>query len=440
MSIINYQNNQKSNYTWLIFQISVLILPLFPIGGELGLFVVLIAMARSRSRRDAARPQYKIIISNPFNWGWLILTVWLIINSFLADRPSFAWLGLANFLPFFALFIAISHLINTPHKLLRLAWLLVVPSVAIVVLGLGQLYFNWSSPQLVATILGWELIDRGVYYGRMSSVFIHPNFLAIYLSFTFILSLGLWLTNLLNKNRNKYNLVVLSIILITNSIGLLLANSRNSWLIVFLVCLAFAIYLRLYWIVSIITTITTVIFYASFGNLWGQQGLRKIIPELIWGRLSDKIYPNRPVETLRITQWQFCWLKIQERPFRGWGLRNFTPLYLEQTNFWYGHPHNLFIMLGVEIGVLATGFLCVMVGRILFGTTLLLLKRKPRFNREERLIIFTYLLTFASCILFNIFDVTIFDLRVNTISWIILAAIAGVGQIPRSQDANYYKP
>ena len=417
--LINYQNNQQANYIWRIFQISVLILPLFPIGGELGLFVVLIAVWRS---------QYKQIISKPFNKGWLILTLWLIINSFLAYEPTSAWLGLANFLPFFALFIAVSNLINTLDRLFRLAWLLVIPSVPIVILGLGQLYFNWSSPPLIATILGWELVPGGIPPGRMSSVFIYANFLAIYLNFTFILSLGLWFSNWLSKEQPKQKIILLTVILITNSIGLILANSRNSWLIVLLACVAFAIYLSWYWIVSIITALITVISYTSFGDFWGQQWLRKIIPKLIWGRLSDKIYPNRPVETLRLTQWQFSWLKVQERPFTGWGLRNFTPLYLEQTNFWYGHPHNLFIMLSLEIGVIATVFLCVIVGSILFKLTLLLVKYKPSLNRQDRTIVFTYLLTFASCILFNIFDVTIFDLRVNTISWIILAAIAGVGR------------
>jgi hypothetical protein len=33
---------------------------------------------------------------------------------------------------------------------------------------------------------------------------------------------------------------------------------------------------------------------------------------------------------------------------------------------------------------------------------------------------------FTAYILFNLTDVTIFDLRVNTIAWILLAAISGV--------------
>ncbi|VEP17311.1 Lipid A core-O-antigen ligase-like enyme [Hyella patelloides LEGE 07179] len=422
MFINKQPHSKQKSYLWLIFQISILVLPLFPALGELGLFFILVSVWHSNFSR---------IIRNPLGWGWLILAVWLIINSFFAYQPSEAWLGLANFLPFFALFIAISNLVNTCGQLYKLAWLLIIPSVPIIVLGLYQLYFNGSSPQLLANILGWKLIPQGVPPGRMSSVFIYANFLAIYLSFTFILTVGLWLSNWYSKPKQNSSLIILTVVLIINSIGLILANSRNSWLIVFLACFTFAIYLSWYWLVSGITATIAIILGASFGDFWGQQWLRKIVPELIWGRLSDEMYPDRPVETLRITQWQFCWSKIQERPLMGWGLRNFTPLYLEETNFWFGHPHNLFIMLSLEIGIVGTIFLCLIVGYILVKAILsLIANQKTTLNQQDKLINFTYVITFISCVLFNIFDVTLFDLRVNTIGWIILAVIAGVIQKP----------
>lgn len=411
-------NSQQKDRLWSIFQISVLILPLFPVLGEVGLVFVLIGIWRA---------QFRQIILSPINWGWFVIAIWLIINAFFAYQPKEAWLGLANFLPFFALFMAIERLIKTPKQLERLAWLLVLPAIPIVILGLGQLYLNWDSPQLLANILGWELTPQGVPTGRMSSVFIYANFLAIYLSFTFILSLSLWLISWWDRKDKKYNLLLLSISLILNAIGLVLANSRNSWLIVFFACCIFALYLNLYWLISAITATIVIVFGASFGNFWGQQWLRKIVPELIWGRLSDTMYPDRPVETLRITKWQFCWSKIQERPLMGWGLRNFTPLYLEQSSLWFGHPHNIFIMLALETGIVATILFCLIVGYILARSVLLLSnKQKILLTRQESLIIFTFLMTFFSCIVFNIFDVTIFDLRVNTISWMILAAIAGI--------------
>jgi hypothetical protein len=48
-------------------------------------------------------------------------------------------------------------------------------------------------------------------------------------------------------------------------------------------------------------------------------------------------------------------------------------------------------------------------------------------NSADRLIFFSYLLAFAACTLFNTVDVTLFDFRVNTISWLLLAAICGIG-------------
>jgi hypothetical protein len=47
---------------------------------------------------------------------------------------------------------------------------------------------------------------------------------------------------------------------------------------------------------------------------------------------------------------------------------------------------------------------------------------------RDRLIMFTYVLTFMACTVFSLFDVTLFDARVNVMGWLVLAAIWGVGQ------------
>ncbi len=408
---------------WLILQASVLLLPIFPALGGIGLIFVLVRVYQLNLAQ---------IIQDKINWGLCLIALWLVINSALAYKPSEAWLGLANFLPYFALFAATRNLINTTAKLNRLAWLLILPSAPIVILGLGQLYGNWQSSPLIKNIFGWEIIPQGVPTGRMSSVFIYANFLAIYLVITFILSLGLWLKNWSQNHSLNPRLIVLSSILILNSIGLILANSRNAWLIILIACLSFALYLGWYWLVAAIAAIMAIIAGASFGNFQGQANLRKIVPQFLWERLSDQSYPNRPVATLRLSQWQFSWQKIQERPLQGWGLRNFTPMYLEETTLWFGHPHNLFIMLGLEIGLVATLVFCFLVGSVLFITTVKTFfsqstnLAQASLKKVDKLIIFTYLLAFSCCTLFNLVDVSIFDFRVNTIGWLLLASIAGV--------------
>lgn len=400
--------------TWLGFCFSVLLFPLFPALGGVGLVVIMFVLGRDRSLYNVKSSVFK---------GLALLSGWLIASSVLAEQPQEAWLGLANLLPFFALFIALSYLMTQPSQLRQLSWLLILPSLPIVVLGLGQLYAGWDTPTLVESILGWQLVPGGVPAGRMSSVFIYANFLAVYLAIAFTLTLGLWLDAWQKGgNKRRTQIALLTLILLADLGGLILTSSRNAWGLAVFGFIAYAVYLGWRWVILGITSAATAILWASFvPNLGGTQ-LRQIVPAFIWMRLSDRLY-ERPVETLRITQWQFCWDLIQERPWFGWGLRNFTPLYEAKMNVWFGHPHNLFLMLAAEAGIFAVVLLAIIVGSIMLRGMRLLHRRSLA---KADLIFFSYLIAFTSCILFNLTDVGIFDLRVNTISWILLAAINGV--------------
>lgn len=66
------------------------------------------------------------------------------VNACEAVYSSDAFLGLANFLPFFLVFAGISTLVQTPAQLRQMSWCLVVPSVPVVMLGLGQMFLGWA--------------------------------------------------------------------------------------------------------------------------------------------------------------------------------------------------------------------------------------------------------------------------------------------------------
>ena len=407
--------DRDSNRIWLCFCLSVLFFPLFPALGALGLIIVLVLVWRNNQRQ---------IIPSPLNRGFGLLTGLLVISSALAEYPPEAWLGLANFLPFFALFIALRYLIINPLQLKQLSWLMILPSLPIVVLGLGQIYLAWDTTELVESVVGWGITPGGVPPGRMSSVFIYANFLALYLAIAFSLTIGLWWSTWQQKSHQlkPQILFLLTLILLTDIIGLILTSSRNAWGIAIFSLMAYAVYLGWYWLVWGAMGAATVTLWASFAPQLGGTYLRQIVPTFIWGRLADQSY-DRPVETLRITHWQFCWDLIKQRPGFGWGLRNFTPLYDAQTGHWFGHPHNLYLMFGAEAGMIALLLFLVIVALIMFQAV----KRLQNWsNQESKPIFFSYLVAFTCCILFNLADVTIFDLRVNAISWILLAAIAGV--------------
>jgi O-antigen ligase len=412
-----------SDWEWKLFQVALLIFPLIVPLGAAGILIALIKTWLN---------QHREIIQQPFTRGFGVVILCLTLTSGFAVFPAEAWLGLANFVPFAVLFAAVPVLLNKPSRLRQIAWLLMIPSILVVALGLGQLFLGWENPVPLRPILGWTLVRQGMPAGRMSSVFMYANISAVYLVIVFILGLGLWIDTYQSWRQDRKNTPIwllgfLSVTIIGDGCGLILTNSRNAWGIAFVACLIFALYLGWRWIVLGVVSAASVVIWSSWGPSPGKEWLRGIIPVYFWGRLSDELYPDRPVATLRSTQWHFAWNMMLQRPLTGWGLRSFTPLYQSQFGEWLGHPHNLFLMLFAEIGIPGTILFCGVVGWLLMKAVRLLELGKPD-PPKQQLILFTYILAFAGCISFNCFDVTIFDIRVNLLGWLLLSAIAGLSK------------
>jgi O-antigen ligase len=414
---------------WNYAQLGLFLFPWLPTVGIVVLVLVVLGVWKQ---------QYRTLIRRPLNRGLAILSGWLIITCCFANNRSEAFLGLANLLPYFLVFAAYSTLIQTPGQLRQMARILVVGSLPVVILGFGQLFLGWAGLKPLEGVIGWAIAPGGNPPGRMASVFMYANILAAYLQAVFILALGLWIETFqaLRQRWNKSQrgqLLFWSVLVVGNAIALVLTNSRNVWGIAVLAWLAFALYLGWRLLVAGVTAAVGSILWASFGLEPGRQWLRSLVPAFFWARLSDQLYPNRPVAQLRSTQWQFAWWMTQERPWLGWGLRNFTPLYEAKMHLWLGHPHNLLLMLTAEIGIPGTLLLCGLISWVLAQGVLLIgvwsdvAPPAARYQwHQDRLILFTYLVAFAGCTLFNLLDVTLFDLRVNTLGWLLLSAICGV--------------
>lgn len=425
---------------WNCAQVGFFIFPWFPALGAVGIGFGLIGTWWQDYRR---------IIQRPLNWGLGILTLWLIFNASLAYNSTEAFLGLANFLPFLAFFAAYSSLIQTPAQLRRLAWILVIPSVLVVILGFGQLFLGWAHPPQFPALLGWVLEANGNPPGRMASVFMYANILAAYLQIVFTLGLGLWIETFQAWRQQKAEgkrrrgageegrdvpwyvlnsggvLLFLTGVEIAHAIALILTHSRNAWGGLIVVGLAFALYQGWRPLVGIVVAAAIAIVGAAFSPSPLREGLRMIVPAYFWARLTDQLHPDRPIALMRTTQWRFAVSLTQQRPWTGWGLRNFTLLYEQQMDLWLGHPHNLMLMLMAEVGIPATLLFCSLVGWILGQGVLWINKARSRLDSDQ-VIVLSYFVAFGGCVLFNMLDVTLFDLRVNTLGWLLLSAIAGL--------------
>ncbi|XTZ12885.1 MAG: O-antigen ligase family protein, partial [cyanobacterium endosymbiont of Rhopalodia inflata] len=78
------------------------------------------------------------------------------------------------------------------YRLYQFAWWVVLTSILLTGLGFMQLGWGWESPLFLRSI-GIKLVAYGNPDGRMSSLLMYANVLAIYLLISFLLAIGLWI-------------------------------------------------------------------------------------------------------------------------------------------------------------------------------------------------------------------------------------------------------
>ena len=433
LSLLQNHPNPRWQRQWQIVQVGLFLLPFSPLLASACVLLPALTIWQQEGRK---------LLQHPVTKGFALLSLWLVFTSFVAFKPDLAWLGLANFLPFFLVFPALSQLIQTPAQLRQIAKILVWTALPVVVLGFGQLYGGWAGQiELPWVLVKWMLDPTGNPPGRMASLFFYANVLASYLVTIFILSLGLGIEALRCHPRAysrllRPQLAILGWGLSTalTAIALILTNSRNAWAVALIACLVLALYHGWRWIVGAVMAIAAVMLGAAFAPLAIAQPLRLIVPAFFWARLNDQMYRDRPVNQLRSTQWHFASSLAEQRPFTGWGLRNFTPLYEAQMQLWLGHPHSLLIMMLAETGIPGALMLFGLVGWVLVQAVSMMRGKwaEDAINRTvvggEQDILLLFLIVFLACTLFSFLDITFFDVRINLMNWLILAAIWGVTQ------------
>jgi O-antigen ligase len=409
--------NPRLQTPWNWLQFGLISFPLSPFLG--GISIVVASLLTWRK-------QYHIISDRPIHKGFAILSILLLITTGFAPGKLDAVLGLFNFIPFFFFFTGLTPLIQTPAQLRQIAWIMVFGSVPVLIIGFGQLFLGWNFQfQFLWIVFDWVVAPEKSLSGRMTANFMHPNTLAAYLVTIFIFGLGLWLENYHKLQRKNRLIIFLTITVFANFIALILTNSRNGWGITIFACLAYTLYKGWRLIVTAVVTITSFCFLAAFAPSPIAQFFRIFIPYGIWARLNDDMFPDRPVGLMRKTQWEFAWNLTQQHPLTGSGLRSFGGLYKTQMQIDINHPHNLFLMLSAETGLITTLLFCGLLIWILIAASQILWKSRY-IEPENRLIFFSYLITFSGWILFNTVDVTTFDIRLNTLSWVFVAALSGV--------------
>ncbi|KGG14515.1 Lipid A core O-antigen ligase related enzyme [Prochlorococcus sp. MIT 0602] len=357
-------------------------------------------------------------MKDKWNWGWIFISVLMIMGSFGAYSGWLAWVGLANWIPFFWCFWGFQPYLITSHSRKRSAFLLLLGTLPVIFTGIGQIWFGLKGPwEIWNGLIIWFIAPGGQPSGRLSGLFNYANIAGSWLALVWPLALAFLLQR--SSNYSKRSLSFLLVLLI--AIALILTDSRNAWGAMFL-SIPFILGTGTWlWLIPLLCVCVLPVFLSvvPFASLELQMWSRKIVPRGLWSRLADvQFSADRPLETTRLFQWGEAITLLIQRPWFGYGAAAFSVLYPLRQGIWHGHTHNLPLELAVAHGVPVAISLVsiVLVLLIVSFRKCFLIHNNNLFDRAWWSASFTLVFLHAS-------DMPMFDSRINLLGWLFLAGL-----------------
>jgi len=391
---------------WRCFQLGVFVLPSSALIAGVLLLVALVLGSQHR------RPP----LADRANGVLLLVAGLMVLGCGFATSGWLAWVGLANWLPFFWAFWGFQPYLATPAARRRVALWLVAGTVPVILTGLGQLWWGWSGPlQALGGAIIWHLKPGGNPPGRLSGLFDYANIAGSWLALAWPLALAAVLQPQQGWKRRLPALAIAA-----SLVGALyLTDSRNAWGALLLALPIVAGPGACQWLLPVLLLLLIPVALASLPGVapFLQQPARDLVPQAIWGRLSDLEFAGqRPLAITRISQWGVALGLVAERPWLGWGAAAFSVIYPLRTGHWHGHPHNLPIDLAVSHGLPVA---LLLVGLIL----VLLIRAAIRGMAAGRLFDRAWWASALVLVALHATDMPLYDSRINIAGWILFAGI-----------------
>ena len=355
----------------------------------------------------------------------------LLITFFKKDLNSFEitkiWIGLSNWIPFFWCFWGFQPFLESQQLRVKSAKLFIIGSLPVLISGFSQYFLKIYGPfNFFNNLIIWyqRPLDSN---HAVTGLFNNQNYAGAWLCIIFPLCLVFFG----KRNNNKFQKILFLLICVSFFFMIVLTTSRAAILAIFislflssdLIRNKFLALISLLSIPLILNSmkVYSVNFQSKFFNFAPFESLIK--------KASLTNFSNIQFDP-RMEVWQKSLELINSNPLTGYGAGSFESLY-KQTNGVIGEifqSHNLFFELAISHGLPSS--------LIIFFTMIYIITFSWRINfnklnkkSESSSGLFknfdkAWIISFIIFFLIHIVDITYFDGRISTISWILLSGMA----------------
>tara|TARA_Y100000589_G_scaffold192204_1_gene181985 strand:+ start:136 stop:1395 length:1260 start_codon:yes stop_codon:yes gene_type:complete len=399
--------SSKKNYPFIIFYLGIFLLPsAFTISAALLLIASIIGCTKSKDS----------FIKDKINISFLLSGAFMIISAFnqsinyqysglISWKPSLAWIGLINWIPFFFLSWGFQPYLIKEEERRRFAFFLLAGSFTVLLTGIGQVFFNIYGPfQILNGFLIWY--SRPTDNNVLTGLFNNPNYAGAWLNIILPISLAL-----LVKKDCFFRRIISLIFLILIVICIVLTNSRSAWIGLFTSTILFFGIKSLKWVISSLFCIAIIVTYSIFNDQLS------LIPIETLNEFTNFQYLDR------LDIWAKSLEIITNNPFFGSGASSFPEIYQSISNLEKYHSHNLLMEIAIGYGIPATLFTFIPIAYLICLSLKKYFKKdKIFYSHIDRSLLISLIVMLAT----HMVDIQYYDGRISISIWILIAAIRNI--------------
>ena len=348
-----------------------------------------------------------------------ILNKPLILSNY---KNSIIWLNLVNWIPIFFYYWGFQFYLKNHEERITFVKVLVSGTIPLIVSMILQKFFHFYGPfETLFGLIVW--FQKPLKYDAVTGLFSNPNYTAIWLAMVLPFVFFLF-TNIKKINFKKYFLFILLVLFLYL---LLLTQSRNGFLGILLTI----IFLYRFKKLPIIFNCSFFIF--SFGTLSIIASKYNSLFSFYFPKnLLNRLFEFDFSKAYRPTIWESAILRIQERPFFGWGGSTFSYLHQEYRNLLEMkgnfipayHSHNIILELAHSFGLPLAILLSSVLTLFFFRSGFLIYFMDIASN--ESIFNKTWFVSILIFLIMHLTDITFYDGKISILACLLFAGLRNI--------------